>query len=97
MDYYGAHISSDTFRSVLVSNKSVDPSVVGIYDARNNSIFDHQRSVFWYQHDWFQLRPDELSELFPRDVAARVVGWPLAIDAVPKQLPEPLRQPADCD
>lgn len=82
MDYYGAHIS--TFRSVLVSNESVDPSVVGVYDARNNSILDHQRSVLvWYQHDWFQLRSYELSELLlARDVAARVVGRPLAIGAV---------------
>lgn len=85
MDYYGAHISSDTFRSVLVSNESVDPSVVGVHDARNNNVLDHQRSVLWYQHDWFQLRSDELSKLFPRDVAARiVVGRPFAIGAVPE-------------
>lgn len=95
MDYNGAHIS--TFRSVLVSNESVDPSVVGVYDARNNSNLDHQRTVLWYQHDWFQLRPDELFELRPRDVAACAVRRPLAIDAVPEQLPESLRQPADCD
>jgi hypothetical protein len=83
MDYYGAHIS--TFRSVLVSNESVDPSVIGVYDARNNGILDHQRSVFvWYQHDWFQLRSYKLSELLARDLAARVVEQfgPLAISAV---------------
>ena len=82
MDYYGAYIS--TFRSVLVSNESVDPSVISFYHARNNSFLDHQRSVLWYQHDWFQLRPDELLELFARDVAARVVQRTDTVDTVPE-------------
>ena len=82
MDYYGAYIS--TFRSVFVSNESVDPSIISFYHARNNSFFDHQRSVFWYQHNWFQLRPDELSEFLAWDIAAHIVERPFTVDTVPE-------------